>query len=657
MRARVVNDEAPESAPTRPTWGLEQQSVAAGLAVFVLALLLQFLFSHTTFSPLLAAWRMAFLQPLPHWLLIAAPLTASIYLLPRALRAVRAFRADMHLLVSIAVIGAMFLGEYIEAFAVATLFAGSLWLEQWSVRRAGHAIHALLDLAPLEARVVDGVDTADAGRLVSAQEVSVGSLLRVLPGERVPMDGQVVRGETSVDQAPITGESVPVPKHPGDQVIAGTINIEASFDYRTSATAKDSTPARILKMVSEAHARKADAERWIDAFAARYTPAMVLFALVVGVLRYLLGASWQESVNLCLTVLLIGCPCALVISTPVTIVAAIASCARHGVLVKGGRYLEALTQIRVFAFDKTGTLSEGRPRVSAIHTVAPITKEEVLAVAAAIEQHAGHPIARAIREAAEGLELPALDAGKSLPGKGASGRIGGVYCWAGNARMLESVGLNADVAHAMLGVSRDFAGGIVYVGRAEQLLGALEIEDGMRRVVPQAMAELRSMGIQKVALLSGDHAAPVAQLARRAGIDLWRANLLPEEKAKEVENLARDLGPVAMVGDGVNDAPALAAARVGVAMGAAGSDAALESADVALMTDDLLRLPWLLKHARRTLGILRQNVVIALGLKLAVFLVAVGGFSQLWMAIAADMGAAVIVIANGMRLLRERLYN
>lgn len=652
MRARLVEDGAPVQEPVHGGWGLEQQSIASGLLLFTLALLLQFLFSRMALGALLAAWRMEFLLLLPGLLFVAAPLVASAYLLPRALRAVRALRADMHLLVSIAVLGALLLGEQGEAFLVAILFAASLWLEQWSVRRAGHAINALLDLAPAEARVLDDPGTADAGRLLPVQEVKIGTLLRVLPGERVPIDGQVERGETSMDQSPLTGESRPVPKQPGDSVIAGTINIEASFDYRTTTTAQDSTPARILKMVSEAHGRKAEAERWIDAFAARYTPAMVLCALLVGVLRSALGAPWQESVNLSLTVLLIGCPCALVISTPVTLVAAIASCARHGVLVKGGRFLEALTQVRVFAFDKTGTLSEGRPKVNGVYPVAHRTAQEVLTIAAAIEQHAAHPVARAIREAAAGLPLPRVESGKSIAGRGATGSVDGAFCWAGNARMLESVGFGLSEAKARLELDDDAAGGIVYVGREQELLGAIKIEDAMRQVAPMALALLRANGIKKIVLLSGDHTAPVAQLAWAAGVDLWRANLLPEDKAKEIEFLAKELGPVAMVGDGVNDAPALAAASVGVAMGAAGSDAALESADVALMTDDLLRLPWLMQQARRTMGIIRQNVFIALVLKVAVFLLALAGVSQLWMAIAADMGAALIVISNGMRLLR-----
>jgi Cd2+/Zn2+-exporting ATPase len=489
---------------------------------------------------------------------------------------------------------------------------------------------------------------------VDPSGVKPGTIFVVRPGERLALDGVVVTGLTEIDQAPITGESMPVPKRPGDDVFAGTINGNGAIEVRSTAAASDTTLARIAELVGEARKDRSQAERWVERFARVYTPVVFLAALAVLAFPPLvLGAEWIDWIYRALVLLVIGCPCALVISTPVAVVAGLASSARHGVLVKGGRTLEVPATIRAVALDKTGTLTTGRPAVVDVTPLNGHTSEELLAAAAAIELHNEHPIARAIVEHAEAraLDIPTAEAVEMVPGKGASGRVGETTYWLGSHRWLEERRQETDAIHRLL-VERSGAGRtVVVVGTEEHVCGAIELADSLRADAASSVAALHAVGIARVVMLTGDNEGTAAAVGAAVGIDDVRAELLPVEKLRAVEELERTHGPVAMIGDGVNDAPALARASLGIAMGVLGTDVAVETADVALMTDDLTKVAWLVEHSRRTLSIIRQNTAFALGIKALFVVLTFAGVATLWGAIAADMGASLLVVLNAMRLL------
>lgn len=587
------------------------------------------------------------------WIYAVSIVTGAWYVAPKAWFAARRLRPDMNLLMLLAVAGAIGLGEWLEAASVAFLFALALLLEQWSVGRARRAIESLLDLSPDLARVVDPETGQTEERPV--EEVPLEAIVRVRPGDRVPLDGVVVSGATEIDQAPITGESVPVPKEPGDTVYAGTINGRGAIDVRVTRRPGETTLARILRRVEEARSRKADAEQWVDRFARVYTPVMMALAALMAVAPPLVaGGDWTVWFYRGLVLLVIACPCALVISTPVAVVAGLAAAARAGVLIQGGTFLEAPARLRAVAFDKTGTLTWGEPRVERVIPVHGHDEEEVLARAAALEADSSHPLARAIlaEAAAQGVPVePARDLA-SVPGKGATGRFDGRRYWIGSHRFLEEQGVETPELHRMAEEIEAAGTSVVAVGHESHVCGLIAVEDRLRDEAADTVAALHRQGIEWVEILTGDHATVALKVRDAVGADHVRSDLLPEDKVTAVEELRERYGKVAMVGDGINDAPALAVSSVGIAMGAAGSDAALETADVALLADDLGRLPWLLRHSRKTLGIIRTNVAFALGVK-AVFIVLAGlGLATLWMAIAADMGASLLVIANSLRLLR-----
>lgn len=590
--------------------------------------------------------------PLSIVLYLAALVAGAGYVAPKALYAARALRPDMNLLMIVAMAGAVGLGEWLEAASVAFLFALALLLERWSVGRARRAIEALLELAPQTARVVEA-----SGETVErpVAEVAVGARVRVRPGEKVPLDGVVTSGETAVDQAPITGESIPVAKAPGDELFAGTVNGDGALEMEVTRGARDTTLARIIHMVEEAQARRAPSEQWVERFARIYTPVMMGLAVAVAVLPPLLGGGdWGRWFYQALVLLVIACPCALVISTPVTIVAALAAAARAGVLIKGGSFLEVPARLRVVALDKTGTLTWGRPRVQRVIPLNGHSEEELLARAAALEAESNHPLARAIVGAAQqrGVAFQRAEGLTSIPGKGAEGRLEGRRFWIGSHRFLEEQGAETPEQHRLAVSLEDAGHSVVAVGNDGHLCGLLSVADEPRSEAAAAVRGLRAAGVERVVLLTGDNAGTARAVAEAIGADEHRAELLPEDKVAAVRELAQRYGRVAMVGDGVNDAPALAASDAGIAMGAAGTDAAIETADIALMSDALDRLPWLVRHSRRALAVIRQNVVFALGLKLAFILLAGFGLATLWMAIAADMGASLLVIANALRLLR-----
>jgi len=586
----------------------------------------------------------------PRLLYLLAIAAGGWFILPKAWASARALRPDMNLLMTIAVAGAVGIGEWLEAASVAFLFGLSHLLEGWSVGRARRAVEALLDLSPPTARVREN----GAEREVPAAEVVPGAHFVIKPGERIPLDGEVVAGESDVDQAPITGESVPVAKRPGDELFAGTINGAGALVARSTREAGDTTLARIIRLVEAAQARRSPSERWVDRFARVYTPAVIALAAAVFLVPPLLGGGdWSAWFYRALVLLVIACPCALVISTPVSVVAALAAAARAGVLVKGGAFIEAPASLAAIAFDKTGTLTEGRFAVVEVVPLNGHDEAALLARAAALEARSEHPLARAVVARAEALGVafePAADF-RALEGKGASGTIGGTAYWVGSHRYLEERGQETAEVHARLEAMSGAGRTVVVVGNDRHVCGLLGVADAVRPEAASVVAALRRLGIDHLAVLTGDNRGTAEAVAAAAGIADVRAELLPEDKVAAVEELVARHGSVAMVGDGVNDAPALARSSLGIAMGAAGSDAAIETADVALLAGDLHRLPWLIRHSRRTAAIIRQNVAFALGVKLAVFALAVAGLATLWLAIAADMGASLLVIANGLRLL------
>ncbi|HML53247.1 MAG TPA: heavy metal translocating P-type ATPase [Solidesulfovibrio magneticus] len=588
---------------------------------------------------------------------LTAALMGVWHVLPKAVHSLRSLSLDMNLLMAVAVTGAMAIGEYSEGASVAFLFALANQLESWSVGRARRAIQALMRIAPPTALVLAEGSPHPSERRV--EEVPVGSLVLVRPGDRVPLDGLVHKGSSSVDQSPITGESMPVPKGAGDFVYAGTFNADGALEVETTKLSSDTTLARIMHMVEAAQSRRAKAVQWVEKFALVYTPVMVSLALLVAVVPPLfLGGNWTEWFYQALVVLVISCPCALVISTPVSIVAGLASAARNGVLIKGGVFLETPASITAIALDKTGTLTHGRPAVSRVMAYPGTTEGELLAIAAALESRSSHPLAQAILRHARslGIDPPAVEESKVLPGRGAAGRIQNTHYFVGNERMLreDAAQLLSPEVDTILDSQFHQAGTMAFVWDNSRLLGMLALEDKVRPESRNAIEALKRLGIRRIIMLTGDNERTARDIAEQTGVTEFQAELLPEAKTRFVSEMVEAGERVAMVGDGVNDAPALAVANLGVAMGAIGTDVAIETSDMALMSDDLSKLPWLIRHSRRVLSTIRQNIVFALGLKIVFLVLAFLQLATLWTAILADMGASLIVIFNGLRLLRIR---
>jgi Cd2+/Zn2+-exporting ATPase len=609
------------------------------------------------------------------WPLYGAAILSGGWLMARkAWFAVRSRSLDINVLMTLAVVGALAIGDWLEGATVIVLFALANLLESLSMERARRSIKALMDLKPPTARVRrDGVE-----RDLPVSEVEVGEVVSVRPGERIPLDGTVIEGASAVDQSSITGESMPVDKGLGDALYGGTINGQGYLELSVSRPAADTALARIIHGVEEAQSRKAPSQGFVDRFARVYTPAVVLAAVLLAVLPPLvLGQAWGVWFYRALVLLVVACPCALVISTPVTIVSGLARATREGILMKGGVCLENLAGIPVFAFDKTGTLTEGRPRVSGVHPLggargagdaqrdggpqeaggaqAPAAETEVLLAAAAVEARSEHPLAGAILAHARerGMALPEAGEFRSLPGRGASAVLDGRRLFVGNHRLFEEMGWCSPPVEALLERLESEGQTAVLVGRDGQVLGAVSVADRPRQGARRALAELKRAGVRHTLMLTGDNRATARAVAAELGMDEVRAELLPQDKVDAVRELAARHGGVAMVGDGVNDAPALAAATVGIAMGAAGADAALETADVALMSDDLTRLPAAVRLSRRVGGIVRQNIIFALLVKVVFIALTPLGFTSLWLAVAADMGASLLVIFNGLRALRR----
>jgi Cd2+/Zn2+-exporting ATPase len=530
-------------------------------------------------------------------------------------------------------------------------------LESWSVGRARRAIAALLKLTPQTALVrgADGV-----AKEVPVTEVAVGAEISVRSGSSIPLDGEVIAGDSAVNQAPITGESVPVEKKPGDPVFAGTINGEGSLTVRVTKAASDSTLARIIKLVEEAEEQKAPTQRFVDKFATIYTPAVFVVALLVALLPPLLmGGAWSEWTYRALVLLVIACPCALVIATPVSIVSGLTALARRGVLIKGGAHLEAVGKLRALAVDKTGTITQGRPQVTGIIPTSDMTEEEVLRRAAAIDAHSEHPLAKAVVIAAQAKGITWVESTQyqSVTGRGATAIIDGHPHFIGNHKMAHELGICSPEIEARLteienkGQSLAILGHTPHEGCEGKILGILAIGDTMRPEAANALTLLHDAGIEKVVMLSGDNQRTVDAIARQAGIDEAYGDLMPEQKIEHIKRLMAEHHYVGMIGDGVNDAPALALASVGIAMGAIGSDTAIETADMALMKDDLTRVAEAIALGRRTLRIIQFNVAFALIVKAVFLILAFTGHTSLWLAILADTGATLLVIMNALRLL------
>jgi len=572
----------------------------------------------------------------------------------RAWLSVRRFALDMNVLMTVAVAGAVATGNTAEGAAVIFLFALSLLLESMSIDRSRRAIESLMRLSPSVAIVVD--ETGE--REVPVDDVEIGQRVMVRPGDRIPLDGVVNRGTSTADESSLTGESLPVPKRPGEVVFAGTMNQRGSLEIGVTKRASDSTLAHIVHLVEEAQSKKAPVQYFVERFARYYTPTVFLLAIAVAALPPLVfGFPFGEWFYRALVLLVIACPCALVISTPVSIVSAVTNAARHGVLIKGGRYLETLATVKAVALDKTGTLTEARLRVTDIVPLSSLTAREILGIATVAERNSEHHVASAILEKAseENVDGSGLtvDHFESLPGKGIEAVVGGTRYIVGNHQLTEERGLCSPGVERILASLEAEGKTCVIVSRHDEALGVLGISDTIREHSRGMVRSLNDLGIEHVGLLTGDTAGSAAALKEALQVHSAEAELTPEDKLIRIRELRQKHGPVAMVGDGVNDAPALAAADIGIAMGAAGSDTALETADVVLMSDDLRKLPFTIRLGRKASAVIRQNVTIAIVTKAVFLILAILGWSSLWLAILADDGATLVVILNSLRLLRE----
>jgi Cd2+/Zn2+-exporting ATPase len=590
----------------------------------------------------------------PGWsiaLFLAATAAGGIFPARRAIVALRTRTIDINVLMVVAVCGAMALRQWFEGASVVFLFALAQWLEARTLERARQAIRALVELSPREAIVRrNGVE-----QRAPVETIAVGAEIVVRPGDKIPLDGRVLAGHGDVNEAPITGESLPVDKGPGDEVYAGTINGRGSLDLEVIRVGRDTRLARIIHLVEAAQARRAPVQSFVDRFARIYTPAVIALAAFVAVVPPLVsGGEAAPWIYRSLVLLVIACPCALVISTPVSIVAALSAAARNGVLIKGGAHLERLAEVRVVAFDKTGTLTRGEPRVDDVIASDGEQAAHVVRYAAAVESRSEHALARAITQRATelGLSLPAVQGFMSTPGRGAEARVDDHHVIVGSDAMLASHGIA--VPPETVESLRRRGATVVCVAADSRLIGLIAVADPLRETARETIEMLRSHGVRRVAMLTGDHAVTARAVAATLAIDEDHHGLMPDEKHARILAMRSDGGAVLMVGDGVNDAPALAAADVGVAMGAAASDAALETADIALMSGELLKLPYALRLARATVRNIKTNLVVSLALKAVFLVMAMTGSATLWMAVLADTGASVIVVANALRLLRAR---
>jgi Cd2+/Zn2+-exporting ATPase len=592
---------------------------------------------------------------LPAWLAAALALAAVVAsgttTFKKGWIAIRNANLNINALMSIAVTGALALGQWPEAAMVMVLFTVAELIEAKSLDRARNAIQGLMLLAPERATVLQ----ADGSwREVEAKSIAVAARVRVRPGERIALDGTIASGRSTINQAPITGESLPVEKAEGDAVFAGTINASGSFEYRVTALADDSTLARIIHTVQEAQGARAPTQRFVDQFARVYTPVVFALALAVAVVPpLLLGAAWFDWVYRALVLLVIACPCALVISTPVTIVSGLATAARQGILIKGGVYLEQGRHLSWLALDKTGTITHGKPVQTDFFALNGWNAADVRSLAASLASRSDHPVSHAVAQAAQadGVPLSTVEGFEALPGRGTTGVMAGKRYHLGNHRLIHEQGRCSDALEAQLSALEAQGKSVIVLTDDSSVHGVFAVADTVKDSSRQAIAELHALGI-KTLMLSGDNAHTVQAIAAEVGIDEAIGDLLPGDKLLAIESKMARGGTVGMVGDGINDAPALARSHIGFAMGAAGTAAAIETADVALMDDDLRKLPRFVRLSRRTHAVLVQNIALALGIKAVFLVLTLAGAGTMWMAVFADVGASLLVVANGLRLLR-----
>ena len=634
---------APVDAKPSPWQAL---TLAPGLSRTVAALVL------ALSAELLSAFGPESVQWLGMALAVAAVALAGLSTYIKGFNALRRGRLNISALMTVAVTGAFLIGEWPEAAMVMALYALAEWLEARAVDRARGAIGGLLEMAP------DTVEQRDAHghwHAAKAADVPLGAVIRVKPGTRLALDGVVTAGRSAIDQAPVTGESLPVDKAEGHAVYAGTLNQTGVLEVRVTAGARDTQLARIIHAVEQAQSERAPTQAFIDRFAAVYTPAVFVLALAVALLGpWLAGWTWLTAIYKALVLLVIACPCALVIATPVTIVSALANAARRGVLVKGGVYLEQARRLKAVALDKTGTLTLGKPVLVAHELLSnQELKATVLSAAAALSAHSAHPVSQAIAQglAAQGVAAGNVEHFVDQPGHGVEGVVGGQRLRLISQRAAEALGLGSALLTERLAAHQAQGRSVSLLASDAAVLALFAVADTVKDHAPEAVRELHALGVQTV-MLSGDHPAAAQAVAGTAGVAEAHSQLLPGDKLARIAELQARLGPTAMVGDGINDAPALAAADIGIAMGSAGTDIAMEAADVVVMNDDLRRLPGLIRLSRRTHGVLWQNIVLALGIKAAFLGLALAGLATMWMAVFADMGASLIVVANGLRMLR-----
>lgn len=559
---------------------------------------------------------------------------------------------DMNVLMSSAAIGAAIIGEWLEGASVVFLFSLGAMLQARSIEKTRNSIRSLMALAPETATVRKDNQWVN----VPVGDVRIGATMLIKPADRLPLDGRVIKGESGVNQAPITGESIPVDKAPGDDVYAGSINHNGVLEVEVTRASTETALSRIIHMVEEAQSRKSPTQSFVEKFSAIYTPIVFILALVVSIVPPLVGwGSFAEWFYRALELLVVACPCALVISTPVAIVSAIGNAARHGILVKGGVTLEKLGAIQGLAFDKTGTLTEGKPRVTQWQTFSGESSEHLLAIALAVESHSTHPLATAISDYARQQNAQAAEACEyqTLPGQGARAVVGGETWLAGNEKLFREIAIAPEI-QGQIDLLKESGATVVLVGTKEGVYGLFAIADALRKTTVDALKALHADGLTHTLMLTGDNAGTARTIAAQAGVESWRADLLPEDKVAAIEAFQQKGLRIAMVGDGINDAPALAAADIGIAMGGAGTDSAIETADVVLMSDRLEQLPHAFALSKLTARIIRQNIVFSLLVKVVALTLIFPGWLTLWMAVLSDTGAAVLVILNSLRLLRFR---
>ncbi|GIO22828.1 heavy metal translocating P-type ATPase [Oceanobacillus sp. J11TS1] len=592
-------------------------------------------------------------SPLISTILYAIAIAVSGYKpIKSAFYAIKSRSLDMNVLMSAAAIGAALIGEWFEGATVVWLFALGNVLQNRSIEQTRDSIRNLMDLAPSEAWIKAGTELVKK----PVDDVSVGDIVVIKPGDRIPLDGEITQGETSINQAPITGESIPVDKMIGDPVYAGTINDSGSIEIKVTKLVNDTSLSKIIHMVEEAQEQKAPTEAFIDKFASIYTPIVFILALAVIIFPPLLGfGAWGEWVYRGLALLVVACPCALVISTPVAIVSAIGNAAKNGVLIKGGTYLEKAGSINAIAFDKTGTLTEGKPKVSAIEALTT-SNDELISIAFTLEDYSTHPIAKTIVEYAKDKGIQAKNGKlfKSIVGKGVQATIDDEVYYAGNLKLFEELNINVDDVRPKVDNIQRQGKTVVIIGTKQEVMGIISVSDMIRSTTVKALNGLKQVGVKQLVMLTGDNEGTAKMISKETNVNRYFAELMPEDKVDAIKQLQKEGHKVAMVGDGINDAPALATSDLGIAMGGAGTDTAMETADIVLMADNLEKLPHTVKLSRKALTIIKQNIWFSIIIKLIALVLIIPGWLTLWMAVLSDTGAAVIVILNSLRLLRVK---